>query len=342
MAKNRIDSLDYLRGIAAFGIMIYHYWSWSFGRLDASSFLGRFGVYGVSIFYILSGITLYHVYHQKLDFTAPLLSKFFKKRIFRIFPLLWLVTAIALYLKEELPPLSDLLLNISGLFGFFSWETYFSPGIWSIGNELVFYSMFPLFLLASKKGKFTLLAISAIIMAVFIYFTFKVLPNSLPEEQWRNYINPLNQVIYFFGGFLMAHFFKTKNFNQNKLLIILFLSVITFVLLPVTGEQFFIKTGWTRIAFTLSSFALCFSVFKFPFQLNNTLHKPLKTLGEISYSVYLIHPIVHDLSLRFHKNISSLPTDFQWIYNSIITLIVSYFVFQYFEKTFIKLAHQSK
>jgi len=61
---NRLNSLDYLRGIAAFGIMIYHYSSWTFGRFHADNFMGRVGVYGVAIFYVLSGLTLFHVYHE--------------------------------------------------------------------------------------------------------------------------------------------------------------------------------------------------------------------------------------------------------------------------------------
>lgn len=62
MAKLRLHNLDYLRGIAASVIMIYHLSSWVFGRHDVGSFLGKSGVYGVSIFYILSGLTLFYVY----------------------------------------------------------------------------------------------------------------------------------------------------------------------------------------------------------------------------------------------------------------------------------------
>ncbi|MGZ5244541.1 MAG: acyltransferase family protein, partial [Bacteroidia bacterium] len=66
----RIHNLDYLRGIAAFGIMAYHYLAWSFGEFSAEDFMGRFGLYGVSIFYCLSGLTLYSVYHEKFTFSA--------------------------------------------------------------------------------------------------------------------------------------------------------------------------------------------------------------------------------------------------------------------------------
>ena len=57
-AKMRLPGLDYLHGLAAFGIMTYHYCSWIFGEQPAASFLGRLGIYGVAIFYIVSGQTL--------------------------------------------------------------------------------------------------------------------------------------------------------------------------------------------------------------------------------------------------------------------------------------------
>ncbi|WP_367892016.1 acyltransferase family protein, partial [Rodentibacter pneumotropicus] len=56
---NRISSLDYLRGLCSFSIMIYHYMLWTGYKVDANDFISRMGIYGVSIFYILSGLTLY-------------------------------------------------------------------------------------------------------------------------------------------------------------------------------------------------------------------------------------------------------------------------------------------
>lgn len=74
--------LDVLRGMAAFGIMIYHYATSTFGHFQASNPLGRFGVYGVSIFYILSGLTLTLIYPYSSLNGLNLLSKFYVKRFF--------------------------------------------------------------------------------------------------------------------------------------------------------------------------------------------------------------------------------------------------------------------
>jgi peptidoglycan/LPS O-acetylase OafA/YrhL len=46
----RLPELDYLRGLAAFGIMIFHYLSWTRGEFSADDTMGRIGIYGVAFF----------------------------------------------------------------------------------------------------------------------------------------------------------------------------------------------------------------------------------------------------------------------------------------------------
>lgn len=110
--------------------MIYHYLTWTLGIFSADTFMGRFGIYGVSIFYVLSGLTLYYVYYDKMKPSKEEIVSFFKKRAFRIFPLLWLVTFVAIFLSRKIPDFTNLFLNLSGLFGFIRWDKYFSPGVY--------------------------------------------------------------------------------------------------------------------------------------------------------------------------------------------------------------------
>lgn len=76
--SGRLHNLDYLRGLAASGIMIYHYSMWTNGHADIDSFICRVGVYGVSIFYVLSGLTLFVVY-QEAGLSLLVISKIFSK-----------------------------------------------------------------------------------------------------------------------------------------------------------------------------------------------------------------------------------------------------------------------
>ncbi|WP_143530088.1 acyltransferase family protein, partial [Rodentibacter trehalosifermentans] len=138
---NRISSLDYLRGLCAFSIMIYHYMLWTGYKVDANDFISRMGIYGVSVFYILSGLTLYIVYKDRNFLDKSEWLSFFKKRVLRILPLFSLVTILTFCLSRNFSYLSFkiLFLNITGLFSIFSSSEYIATGGWSIENELFFY-----------------------------------------------------------------------------------------------------------------------------------------------------------------------------------------------------------
>lgn len=344
---NRLYNLDYLRGFTAFGIMIYHYLGWIYGNDKSDTFLGRFGIYGVSIFYVLSGLTLYHVYYDTMEFSKEDVFSFFKKRIFRIFPLLWFATIISILLSKQMPNFIDLFLSFSGLFGFIKWEAYFSTGAWSIGNELVFYVFFPIFMLFIKKFKPLMALLALTIFGFYWYFSFiKLHPGWTLAEQWKNYINPLNQVFLFLGGFLLGFFFKNLKINNSITISFLLFGIMLFTFYPVTGDPINIVTGKSRMVFTVCCFIICICFYKMTFKFPWFLHKPLTSLGEISYSVYLLHPIVWAITgiilEIFSKHVFQVTETTRLILSVISTLVSSYYVYEYFEKYFIKFGHINK
>ena len=155
--------------------MVYRYHYWLEGPFTANQFLGRLGVYGVSIFYVLSGLTLFHVYEYSHSDRGLSVLSFFKKRFFRIFPLLWLATICSVILSKKQPDLLNLFLNLTDLFGFFSGDGTFATGAWSIGNELVFYSVFPLILYSCMRKRILLVEILSGAAAIHNYFAFFIL-----------------------------------------------------------------------------------------------------------------------------------------------------------------------
>lgn len=341
----RLYNLDYLRGLAAFGIMIYHYLSWGLGDFSADTFVRRVGIYGVSIFYVLSGLTLYFVYYDKMKPSADDLKAFFKKRILRIFPLLWLVTIAAILLSRSIPDFSDLFLNLSGLFGFIKWDTYFSIGVWSIGNELVFYVFFPFFILFAKSYKPLLVLLSIVLFSLYLYFAFvKLTPESDLTGQWRSYVNPLNQVFLFLGGFLMGLLFKNMRISNTRSFILLLIGVGTVVFIPTSERDIELVTGLNRLLFTSCCFLICFCFYKLTFRFPAFVHKPLTLLGEASYSVYLLHPLVWTVTKIGFAVVSdytgTIPIAVELLLSAVVTLIISYFSYEYFEKFFMRLGRK--
>lgn len=339
----RLYNLDYLRGMAAFGIMIYHYLSWTLGRFTAETFMGRLGIYGVSIFYILSGLTLFYVYYDKMTLSKKDLTTFFKKRVFRIFPLLWLVTIMAIILSKNIPDFLNLILNLTGLFGFVKWDTYFSAGVWSIGNELVFYVFFPIFILLSKVNKHFFIILNIILFAFYLYFAFVKLNSELTlSEQWRDYVNPFNQFFLFLGGFLIGLLFRNSKVNNIFAFISLFLGLSLFVFIPVQNDTINLVTGINRLLFTVSCLLICFGFYKLTLKLPIVIHKPLTLLGEASYSVYLLHPIVYNLVGIFRNHTIDFSESVRLILSVSFTLVVSYFTYEFFEKYFMKIGKRVK
>lgn len=106
------------------------------GRTCTRFFPGKGWDIRCGLFYVLSGITLSYIYASQLTLSKADLLDFHTKRFFRILPLLWLATGISILLSKHVPNTPDLVLNLTGLFGLFKWNTYFATGAWSIGNEL--------------------------------------------------------------------------------------------------------------------------------------------------------------------------------------------------------------
>lgn len=321
--------------------MLYHYLTWMYGGYSADSIFGRIGVYGVSVFYVLSGLTLFHVYYEQMTPSGGAIRTFFKKRILRIFPLLWLATGISVLLSWKIPDPMVLMLNLTGLFGVFSWDTYLSGGVWSIGNELVFYLFFPLFVFFSKRNIALMALLSLWLFGLYLYFSFMVLPNCPEPLQWRNYTNPLNQVFLFLGGFLLGLFFKNKEYKWVVLVGVLMAALFLFAFYPVFGPQFAVKTGFNRLVFTSLCLVICFCFYKISLPLPKLLGRVFSFLGEISYSVYLLHPHVYDLVGRFRFQVYPISGYARTCISIFLTLFASYFVFRYFERVFMRLGRTS-
>jgi len=344
--NTRLFTLDYLRGFAAFGIMVYHFLFWLNGAFTSDQFMGRVGVYGVAIFYVLSGLTLYHVYEPSQSGKSFSVSGFVKKRIYRIFPLLWLVTLCAIILSRKVPNLVDVLLNITGLFGFVKWDVYFSTGVWSIGNELVFYSVFPILLAASlrMRGVFYFLLMALAIL--YSYFAFGVIDSSRPlSEQWHEYVNPLNQMFLFAAGIAIGHFAKKQRISNSWSAIMIVVGLLLFTLYPADGNTVQLITGVNRWVFTIACLLVCFGTYKLNVRPPQLIHRALSFLGEASYSVYLLHPLVFTVwAFLFHWGEGKgvvIPWPLLLVIPIGITLVLSYFVYEYFEKYFMRKGRHS-
>lgn len=337
----RISSIDYLRGLMALSVMIYHFFSWSFGTPPSEYLLGKLGVYAVSIFYIISGISLYLVY-SNTRWNGGTLFKFAIKRILRIGPTYWLATSLMILLgimssSNFTPDWSRYASNYLLIFGLYSPRDYIPTGGWSIGNEIAFYFLFPALIVLARSKWLFLGALTGLFSLHAYYAFFGIAQENTLAEEWSTYINPLNQVFLFAMGVYIAWIRDNFNTpNQRTTLIALTLSLGLFTFLPAAGNQINIVTGFERIYFTLCCGGICYGCLNINFTLPKTAERIFKFLGDISYASYLIHGVLTAYGLKYIfplLNVSSAPMKLIFLTCLImpLTFLLSHLVYRYLE-----------
>lgn len=337
----RLHSLDYLRGLMAISVMLYHYTSWSVGSPDPSSLLGKLGIYAVSLFYILSGLSLSFVF---FSVGKPFsLKEFVIKRAFRIIPIFWLCLIFSLvlrYLQHYFisgdiyqPEWGVLFLNFSLLFGFFMPDQYMSIGAWSIGNEVVFYTIFPLIIYACTRfGKVMAICCLCLSLLPAGYFAFVLIDVTKEFSlNWSLYVNPLNQLFLFVSGICIAIFFKPDESGMVKLKRVYTLSLIIlvglFIYVPVGVNSVDLMVGMERVILSTLSILIVLNVYIFQFTLKGWLNTILLFFGKCCYSIYLIHPIVaFPLSFLLHDKLG-VHLVIVHIISAVVTFIASAIIY---------------
>ncbi|PNW66355.1 acyltransferase family protein [Aeromonas veronii] len=351
--KIRYDSLDYLRGVMAVSVMVYHYASWAGLHVDNSSLIGKLGVYAVSIFYILSGLSLSIVYLHRSEFD---IIGFWVKRVLRIFPLfiavvfitLLLKYAKSLYFNTQLDvDFLKIIINVFLVFGFFSPGDYIPIGGWSIGNEMVFYAVFPaiaFFTLKNKSYMFAFFLILSIYMCIYFSLDMMSFNMTLPVL-WSNYINPLNQIFLFLLGVAVGYYFKPMVKISNSIVaiivkIMMVISILVFCMYPINSSEGALLFGPQRLILSLCVFMFVVSIYLLNIKFKGWMHVVLKFTGDCCYSIYLIHPLV-SFPVVFALNKIGFGYMISYSMSIIMTLVVSYFSYNYFEMRFSRLPYKS-
>ncbi|WP_275157340.1 acyltransferase family protein [Citrobacter koseri] len=339
----RIHTIDYMSGLMALSILFYHLTAWTIGTPPSETLLGKLGVYGVSVFFVISGMSMYISYKSTKWTTTSILS-FFVRRFGRLAPVYWIALALTFcYAAYENRPLkftnTEIWHNIFLTFGIADFSKYIVTGGWSIGNEVVFYLFFPALIVIAPFKKFFLLA-NAVIMYVYIYYCFVVIsPYHTLGAQWVAYIHPFNQAFLFSSGIVLAWLTYTFGFSKNQKLMwaLLLISCIAFILYPVRGDQITIISEWNRLCITGLILATCYALLNLRVNTQNSITKLLSFLGDVSYPVYLLHGIFFIIVNKYIwtlLNISSKEIGFAFfvfVFTPVL-LALSWLVFVYIEK----------
>ena len=296
--KEKILSIDMLRFLAAFGVMLYHYvfmftqrgyTTYDYGKLLT---LTQYGYLGVDLFFIISGFVI------AMSAENRSLFEFVKSRILRLCPLLWICVSLAsiviLFFGENISTginIGNYLANLTMVP--FQFGGYPIDGsYWSLTVELKFYIIIGLILSFGFYKKLENLSyVISLILAI---------------GSATNLIS-FNWVGYFIAGII---FF---NIHKYKLTLIRFLSVVSTLiptLIYAISRTPDLSAGYHKI-FESNYIVLHIIIFYLIFffisthKLDNFINKLKFTrlkkliliLGSLTYPIYLLHQVIGHIAI---------------------------------------------
>ncbi len=311
-----LSNLTALRGITALLVAVYHFED-LFARFipeNISMFFSKCYLM-VDVFFIMSGFIITHVYQEKFrdgvnsgDFRVFIIARFA-----RVYPmhLLALLIILASFMTSGAEPddiqnpaaiLSNLLLIHSfGIHDSFTWNV---PS-WSISAEWWSYLLFPFLIFCNRKWKVTA-KLSLLVLVVFAYVAMMYwLPRSGP--------------LYPLGKVTPSDLNVTFDYGYLRGLSGFVVGMILYSLYEIRAARLVLGTDWVAFAFsammlgglhwavpdivmipvfaglvisTASNEGVVHSIFQW---------RPLQFVGDISYSIYMLHVIVIFTTLEIFR-----------------------------------------
>jgi peptidoglycan/LPS O-acetylase OafA/YrhL len=343
--KTYFKEMDFLRFIAAFSVVIYHFTLFYQESVNqyVKMFMHNLGI-GVDLFFIISGFLIVYLLITEKEKTKTIsLYKFYVRRILRIFPLYYLIVGISYLLFYKSNPeiqFSKYLLFIGNfwMIDVNSWTVSTLNPLWSICIEEHFYLLIPVLLLLLQKKSFPYLFYFIIFCSLFfrIYITENI------ENNWMDiYCHTLSKCdLLAFGG-LFAYYFQIKKLNYNIPIYLFYCTLFCLMLFMFFVESVDYTTwyyaGFRKYIFAIPMLILFYAIIiqpnKYSFINKITNNKLINYLGKISFGLYIYHSLISEISLRI-LNRTSLKIV---LLNLVLTIILASLSFELFEKQILKL-----
>ncbi len=313
----KIDALTFLRFIAAFIVVIFHYGRGT-GLASIATPLFVSGPEMVTFFFVLSGFVLMIAYYAE---NKPMKS-YFLARIARIVPI-YLLALLAIcyfsYSKKGIDDYTALILNMTFLQSWFPpYALSLNTPAWSLSVEAFFYLTFPVILFIIKSTKVDPRKFLFIMFAVWLC-TQAILTNLLNSRFYLGAQTESHNLIFHFPlshycSFLLGvaggyTFIRTQRLHENGGRLAFGLLVAAFALAFFVLQNPGVYTAWLGFAVpTGASFyapmflflVLCIAYSR------NIITKFLSlpvfvVLGEASYSLYILQKPVQTAYVKYIK-----------------------------------------
>lgn len=284
----RVEGFDGLRGLCAIAVAVYHCLMWT----DVAT-VYSVGAYGVYIFFVLSAASMVIAYAGRLGHTVTS-GRFLLLRFARLAPL-YGATAVyrAVFSNVSIPLVPALLLNLSLLFGLSLTATVpLVTGGWSIGIECAFYLLFPVLLevTSTRRGRFGLCALLAVAQAMHI--TVALDGHDTLLSAWEAYVHPLAFGGYFAAGMALGWSLleDASPWRRQALAWAVAGGLVMTLGVGSASSSLLTISGLRGAALAVAAVGLVVVVARL------AIPAPLRAvgsrLGEWSYGIYLLHPLI--------------------------------------------------
>jgi peptidoglycan/LPS O-acetylase OafA/YrhL len=305
-SAGQLPSLTSLRGVAALWVVLFHYSVVYFPNLDSSGFSGLIGkgYLAVDMFFTLSGFVMTHVYYRAfLQSIGGNYRDFLVARIARLYPLhvlvltLFVVAALAARLTEYAAtgafhsiPLTGprsfaaFVANLFMLQGLDAGQLSWNYPAWSISVEFIAYLAFPFALPSIWRAPAGIkLALTALPIAALALFAYSA---GGDFNQWDGPETLLRCLPEFMLGTLLYCAFRSQALGRFLDGGAIVAGIIAATLLSL---HFAAPDLVSVLLFAVLILAAVVNTGRFAKAANVA---PLIWLGDISYSIYLIHGLV--------------------------------------------------
>jgi peptidoglycan/LPS O-acetylase OafA/YrhL len=276
---NHFSTVQLLRFIAAFMVLLTHATFYLSSRIDPHIAVWNVGTQGVSIFFVVSGFVMTLT-------SIPLMQKregyktFLIARIIRVVPLYWALNFVKILQISIIPSIAfvnpdigNIILsllfipsrNAEGVI-----ETFYGVG-WTLNFEMFFYMVFVLAIFFRAR----------VVRFVGIALIASAFLSLVRDDSWPAFTYWFNlQVLNFLWGVLIAHAL-VKNLRLNtvisvSLVLVGFLIIFVFPMSLLGFQYAMVVGGMVFLEKKIGHFIP--RVFTFG--------------GDASYSLYLVHPMV--------------------------------------------------
>ncbi|MEE4688833.1 acyltransferase [Pseudomonas alliivorans] len=302
--RKRLDGIESLRAYAAVSIVLFHL-AHSGGALlpESLGFISSHFGMGVPLFFVLSGFSMAYGYFGRLSGDS-VMRGYFVRRFARIAPFFYVMIVFqlaVLYFVNGIThsPL-DVLLHATFVFNFIPHLTEgIVPASWTIGVEMVFYALFPLFIMLCTNIWRSAAAV-AISTIVATKFNIDVRPfeNQISSFLYHNFVV---QLPYFLWGILFFHIqqaivarLEERHHRHLCWALIafgffgvwhLYANSAMFIFFAAQG----LRTTWDTL-WSIPLGSICLAMALHPSRILS--NRVTQYLGKISFSLYLVHPTV--------------------------------------------------